>query len=76
MMSDVLDKVKWELEGDKVGFDITEEEVVEAISFLVDMTEFFEGKGHNVNIFHNAIKGMAMLWAMLFGEKTEVKVDD
>ena len=44
-MSDVLDKVKAELEGDKVRFDVTEEEIVESISFLDDMAEYFEKKG-------------------------------
>ena len=75
-MSDVLDKVKWELEGDWGRPIISEEELVESLSMLDSLAEVVESCGGNTKPIHGAIKGLAMLWGVLFGKKTEVKVND
>lgn len=74
MMSNVLDKVKAELDGGKS--DISEEELIESLSMLDELAEVVESCGGNTKPIHGAIKGLAMLWGILFGKKTEVKVND
>lgn len=75
-MSDVLDKVKAELEGDRVRFDISEDELVESLSMLDELAEVVENSKGDTKPIHGAIKGLAILWAMLFDDETEVKVND
>lgn len=73
-MSDVLDKVRAELDGGR--FNISEEEPVGSLSMLDDLAEFVESNDGNTKPIHDAIKGLAILWAILFDDETEVKIND
>ena len=67
-MSDVLEKIKIELGDGKVGIEISEDELVEAMSMLDDLAEFVKNRNGNTQSIHSAIKGLAQLWMIMFGE--------
>lgn len=73
-MSDVLDKVKAELDGGRSN--ISEEELIESLSMLDELAEVVESSKGDTKPIHGAIKGLAILWAMLFDDETEVKIND
>ena len=75
-MSDVLNKVMEELEGNNVRFDISEDELAASLSMLDDLAEFVESNDGNTKPIHDAIKALATFWIMCFGDGMEVKIND